>query len=234
MVPPDALFGVMPVWVGVYVLTAITVAVAGYAVYYRVFRLVLQGAPSARFDRPLTRLTGAVAIVLGQRKVLQRVGRTDPRSRRIDLAASATPHFLGFLSFSLSYLIFIFGGSIWHPLGETILTKTGVLVYDVYLEILAVLVLAALVWALFRRWIAQPHRLSFDLTRKGESLVIVGLTAGLMIATLLVHSFYVASGKEGRNRTYLLADSSVAGSPPPACPPPRRAYCRPSSGGCTC
>ena len=69
--------------------------------------------------------------------------------------------------------------------------------YDVYLEILAVLVLAALVWALVRRWIAQPHRLSFDLTRKGESVVIVGLTAGLMIATLLVHSFYVASGKEG-------------------------------------
>ena len=43
MVPPDALFGVLPVWVGVYVLTAIVLAVAGYAVYYRVFRLVLQG-----------------------------------------------------------------------------------------------------------------------------------------------------------------------------------------------
>ena len=86
MVPPDSLFGVLPVWVGVYVLTAVTFAVAGYAVYYRVFRLVLQGAPADRFDRPLTRLMGAIAIVLGQRKVLQRVGRTDPRSRTIDLA----------------------------------------------------------------------------------------------------------------------------------------------------
>ena len=198
MVPPDVLFGVLPVWVGVYVLTAITFAVAGYAVYYRVFRLVLQGAPASRFDRPLTRLVGAAAIVLGQRKVLQRVGRTDPRSRRIDLAGIGhAAIFWGFLSFSLSYLIFIFGGSIWHPLGETILTPTGVLVYSIYLDILAVVVLAALVWALFRRWIAQPHRLSFDLTRKGESVVIVGLTAGLMIATLLVHSFYVASGGHG-------------------------------------
>ena len=62
--------------------------------------------------------------------------------------------------------------------------------------------LAALVWALFRRWIAQPHRLSFDLTRKGESVIIVGLTAGLMIATLLVHSFYVAADGHGPEAAY--------------------------------
>ena len=198
MVPPDSLFGVIPVWVGVYLLTALTMAVAGYAVYHRVFRLVLQGLPVARFDRPLTRLTGAAVIVLGQRKVLQRVGSIDARSRRIDLAGiSHAAIFWGFLSFSLSYLIFIFGGAIWHPLGETILTPTGVLVYSIYLDILAVVVLAALIWALARRWIAQPHRLSFDLTRKGESVIIVGLTAGLMVATLLVHSFYVASGGAG-------------------------------------
>ena len=198
MVPPDSLFGVLPVWVGVYALTAITLAVAGYAVYYRVFRLVLQGSATSRFDRPLTRLMGAAVIVLGQRKVLQRVGRTDPRSRRIDLAGLGhAAIFWGFLSFSLSYLIFIFGGSVWQPLGETILTPTGVLVYSIYLDILAVVVLAALVWALVRRWIAQPHRLSFDLTRKGESVIIVGLTAGLMVATLLVHSFYVAADGHG-------------------------------------
>ena len=198
MVPPDNLFGVIPTWAGVYFLTLLTLAVAGYAVYRRVFRLVLQGQPAARFDRPLTRLAGAVSIVLGQRKVLQRVGRPDPRSRHIDLAGIGhAAIFWGFLSFSLSYLIFIFGGAIWHPLAETILTPTGVLVYSVYLDLLAVVVLAALAWALFRRWIAQPHRLSFDLTRKGESVIIVGLTAGLMLATLLVHSFYVASGATG-------------------------------------
>ena len=198
MVPPDALFGVIPVWVGVYALTLITLAVAGYAVYRRVFRLTLQGRPAARFDRPLTRLAGAASIVLGQRKVLQRVGRADPRSRRIDLAGIGhAAIFWGFLSFSLSYLIFIFGGSIWHPLAETILTKTGVLAYSVYLDFLAVVVLAALAWALFRRWVAQPHRLTFDLTRKGESVIIVGLTGGLMLATLLVHSFYVAADGSG-------------------------------------
>ena len=198
MVPPDSLFGVLPVWVGVYVLTLVTFGVGTYVVYHRVFRLVLQGLPVARFDRPMVRLAGAIGIVLGQRKVLQRVGRLDPRSGGIDLAGLGhAAIFWGFLSFSLSYLIFIFGGSTWHPLGETILTRTGVLVYSIYLDIFAAVILVALVWALFRRWIAQPHRLSFDLTRKGESVVIVGLTAGLMIATLLVHTFYVAAGGEG-------------------------------------
>ena len=72
---------------------------------------MLQGLPVARLDRPLTRLTGAAVIVLGQRKVLQRVGSIDARSRRIDLAGiSHAAIFWGFLSFSLSYLIFIFGG----------------------------------------------------------------------------------------------------------------------------
>ena len=200
MVPPDSLFGlgILPAWVGVYLLTLTIAAVAGYAVYRRVFRLALQGRPAARFDRPLTRLAGAVSIVLGQRKVLQRVGRTDPGSRRLDLAGIGhAAIFWGFLSFSLSYLLFIFGGVIWHPLPETILTPAGVLAYSVYLDILAVIVLAALAWALLRRWVARPHRLSFDLTRKGESVIIVALTAGLMIATLLVHSFYVASGAAG-------------------------------------
>ena len=42
MVPPDALFGVIPVWVGVYVLTLLTFCLATYVVYHRVFRLVLQ------------------------------------------------------------------------------------------------------------------------------------------------------------------------------------------------
>ena len=95
MVPPDALFGVIPVWVGVYALTLLTFAVAGYAVYRRVFRLVLQGRPEARFDRPLTRLAGAAGIVMGQRKVLQRVGAPTPARGGLTWRASGTPPFSG-------------------------------------------------------------------------------------------------------------------------------------------
>ena len=198
MVPPDALFGVIPVWVGVYALTLITLAVAGYAVYRPRVPADTTGPPGGAL-RPSPDAAGRRRQHRpGPAQGLQRVGRADPRSRRIDLAGIGhAAIFWGFLSFSLSYLIFIFGGSIWHPLAETILTKTGVLAYSVYLDVLAVVVLAALAWALFRRWVAQPHRLTFDLTRKGESVIIVGLTGGLMLATLLVHSFYVAAGGSG-------------------------------------
>ena len=198
MVPPSDIFGVIPTWVGVYLAVLAASCLGGYALYRRVFWLVMQGKPVARFDRPLERLTGAITIVLGQRKVLQRVGSTDPRSRRMDLSGIGHASiFWGFLSFSLSYTIFIFGGVIWFPLPETLLTETGVRLFSIYLDIFALVILLALVWALFRRWLAKPHRLQFDLTRSVESVIIVGLTGGLMIATLLVHAFYVAEGGAG-------------------------------------
>ncbi len=108
MVPPDNIFGAIPTWIGVYLAVLVASGLGGYALYHRVFRLVMQGKPVDRFDRPLERLTGAITIVLGQRKVLQRVGSTDPRGRGIDLAGIGHASiFWGFLSFSLSYLIFI-------------------------------------------------------------------------------------------------------------------------------
>ena len=198
MVPPDYIFGAIPTWIGVYLAVLVASCLGGYALYRRVFRLVMQGKPVDRFDRPLERLTGAITIVLGQRKVLQRVGSSDPRARGRDLAGIGHASiFWGFLSFSLSYLILIFGGVIWPPLPETLLTETGVRLFSIYLDIFALVILLALVWALSRRWLARPHRLRFDLTRKGESVIIVGLTGGLMIATLLVHAFYVAEGGAG-------------------------------------
>ena len=198
MVPPDYVFGAIPTWIGVYLAVLAASCLGGYALYRRVFRLILQGKPVARFDRPLERLTGAMIIVLGQRKVLQRVGSADPRGRGRDLAGIGHASiFWGFLSFSLSYLIFIFGGVIWSPLPETLLTETGVRVFSIYLDLFALVILLALAWALFRRWLAKPHRLRFDLTRKSESVIIVGLTGGLMIATLLVHAFHVAGDGGG-------------------------------------
>ena len=198
MVPPGDIFGVIPVWVGVYLALIATQALAGWLAYKRVIHLIRQGRSVARFDQPWKRFTGAVAIVVGQRKVLQRVGSLDARSRSLDLAGLGHAFvFWGFLSFSLSYVIFIFIGSIWHGFPELLLTATGVKVYSIYLDLYAVLILAILSWMLVRRWAAKPYRLSFDLTRNIDAVIVVGLTAGLMVATLLVHSFYVASGGQG-------------------------------------
>ena len=72
MVPPGDI-GPLPIWVGVYLALILVSAVSGYVFYQRVLRLVRQGKGVARFDRPLVRLSGALVIVLGQSRVLQRV-----------------------------------------------------------------------------------------------------------------------------------------------------------------
>ena len=191
MVPPGDIFGSVPIWVGVYLALLLSQAVAGYLFYYRVIRLIRQGKGVARFDRPLKRLMGAAAIVLGQRRVLQRVPAKDFAGIGHALI------FWGFLSFALSYLIFIFGNSVWGSFAEELLTTTGTKVFSMYLDILAVVLLVMLAWAVLRRWVAKPHRLSFDLTQNADSVVVVALIAGLMVSTLLTHASYVAQGGEG-------------------------------------
>ncbi len=190
MVPPGDI-GAAPIWVGVYAAFALTLLASSYLFYHRVFRLIGQGKKVSRFDRPFLRLKGALVIVLAQRRVLQRVPAKDWAG-----IGHATI-FWGFLSFTLSYVIFVFGGSVWGPFPEKLLTETGVRVYSRYLDILAAVLLITLIWALLRRWAVRPHRLSFDLTRNVDSVVIVALIAGLMGSTLLTHAFYAAQGGAG-------------------------------------
>ena len=188
MVPPESLFGSIPTWLGVYSLSVIVFSLAGVVFYRRVWRLLMLGRPADRFDQPLRRIVGAVPLALGQSKVLQTV------SLRRDRAGLA--HFFifwGFLSFVLSYVIFIFGDSAWSDFSKTVLTKTGVRAFAVYIDILAVVFLGVLLWAALRRWAAKPHRLTFDLTQRADAAIILGLIATLMVLTLLTEGLYVAS-----------------------------------------
>mgnify|MGYP001347947492 CR=1 FL=1 len=103
MVPPDSLFGVLPTWVGVYAITALVFGISGFILYRRVFRFIMLGRPAGRLDHPAQRVVGAISLIFGQKKVLQ---RTSLRKDRAGLA-----HFFifwGFLSFLSSYLILFF------------------------------------------------------------------------------------------------------------------------------
>ena len=188
MVPPEEVFGAIPNWIAVFLVSGVAFSIFGFVLYWRVVRLVLLGRAKNRFDRPLLRLWGLVTVVLGQQRVLQRL------SWRDKAGIGHAVIFWGFISFFMSYLIFIFGDTAWSELSETILTETGVRIYSTYLDIFAALVLAALTWGVLRRWVAQPHRLSFDLTRHPDALVIVGAIGSLMLFTLLTETFYVAAG----------------------------------------
>ena len=192
MVPPDSLFGLIDTWVGVFAVSAAVLALSSLILYRRVFRLILLGQPSARFDQLGRRILGAVPLIFGQRKVLQSVSLRRDRAGLAHLFI-----FWGFISFLLSYILFIFGDSAWARLSDTLLTETGVRVFVYYLDVLAVLFLVVLCWAAARRWVARPHRLLFDLTQKRESAIILALIGTLMVLTLLTEAFYVASGGDG-------------------------------------
>ena len=192
MVPPSGFLGIAPTWVVLYGLSFIVFGAAAALAYRRVFRLVMLGRPANRFDRPFRRIIGAVPLIFGQRKVLQRF------SIRRDRAGLA--HFFifwGFLSFTASYIVFIFGDAVWPRFSTVILTDAGVRAVAVYLDILAALFLGVLAWAAVRRWIATPHRLSFDLTQKRESAIILLLIAALMLLSILSEAAYTASGGDG-------------------------------------
>ncbi len=197
MVPPGDI-GFLPIWVLVYILLGLTLLAASYVFYHRVVRLVLQGRAEFRFDRPMERLWGAGLIVLGQQKVLQRV----PFGDYAGLGHAVV--FWGFLTFLLSYAIFIFGAVVWRPFPEKLLTETGAMVYSSYLDILAALLALVLIWAAARRWIVKPRRLSFDLTRNPDAIIVVALIFGLMISTLLTHAFWVAQGGTGPEADILI------------------------------
>ena len=213
MVPPESLFGVIPTWVGVYAISAYGFGLAGLILYLRVIRLTLLGQPADRFDQPVRRVLGAIPLMFGQSKVLQSV------SLKRDRAGLA--HFFifwGFLSFVASYIVFTYGDSAWRlfsapddrPLSSTLLTETGVRALAIYIDVLAGIFLVVLAWAVLRRWVVRPHRLSFDLTRQLDSVVIILLTATLMVLTLLTEGFYVASGAEGPETSVLLG-SAIGG-----------------------
>ena len=181
----------MPLWIGVLGLLGIALAVFHYAFYVRVVKLVLQGKETARFDQPMVRLKGALLISLGQQKVLQRVKYGDYAGIGHAII------FWGFLTFMLSYGIFIFAASVNAGFPEWLLTETGVRVYSAYLDILSAVMLVVLIWAFVRRWVVKPSRLRFDLTRHSDALIIVVLITGLMASTLLTHAFWVAQGGTG-------------------------------------
>ncbi|MEE9198790.1 MAG: (Fe-S)-binding protein, partial [Dehalococcoidia bacterium] len=191
MVPPGEVFGFIPTWVAVFVFAGVCFGFTGFVLYTRVFRLILLGKRENRFDQPLRRMANALLVVLGQRKVLQRVSLTDKAGIGHVLI------FWGFLSFVSSYILFIFLDSIDRDISRTIFTDDGVKVFVFILDSIGLAILSALLWGLARRWLVRPHRLSFDLTRSFDAVVIVGAIASLMVFTFLVEGFHNALVNQG-------------------------------------
>ena len=133
MVVPDDLFGVIPLWVAVYVIGLATGAAVFHALRRRVIVPILLGRDDQRFDQPLRRFAGMLTVAFGQRRVLQSVSL-----KWRDLAGLG--HFAifwGFLLFAVSYVLYIGIDSIDPDISRFILSPTGTKVFFWTLDIAA-------------------------------------------------------------------------------------------------
>ena len=188
MTTPENIFGILPTWAGVYILTILSLIISSVIFYIKVIKHLLTTQPVNRKDKLLFRLWGLFTIGFGQQKVLQ---RTSAKKDRAGLAHLII--FWGFLSFLLSYILFIYGNSIQQDFARNILGKTVENIYLSYIDILSGIFLIILIWSAVRRWLIKPSRLKFDLTQKPESAIILGFIASLMIFEILSQSFYIAA-----------------------------------------
>ncbi|MSP78099.1 MAG: 4Fe-4S dicluster domain-containing protein [Dehalococcoidia bacterium] len=193
MVPPAALFGVIPIWIPVYILAAISFGLQAYFLYTRVYSAIRLGKPHTRTGQFGKRLWQAVRIAFGQSKVLQSVSL-----KHGDVAGVFhSIIFYGFLSEVAGYVLLIAGDTVWPQFSETILTYNGAVALTWYLDIVGALLLLASIWGMVRRWVIKPHRLSFDLTRSVDAYLIPTLIIMLMVFSFLTEGMYIASGGAG-------------------------------------
>ena len=190
MIVPGDLFGVLPLWVPVFIIGAIGAGASTYGIYTRFITPVLLGRrEDPRFDRPLQRLLGMVLVVFGQRRVLMSVSW-----RWRDLAGIG--HFIifwGFISKLVGYSLFLVLDPIDAGNSTFVLSPTGLKFFFTWLDILTVLVLASVAWAVVRRWIGRPKRL--EGLQGYEPGLILMATASLMLLHQLTQISIVAAAE---------------------------------------
>jgi Fe-S oxidoreductase len=152
-------------------IAALVIAVGLFAYFLaRRIQYLLLGVPERRFDHPLTRTAGFLALVFGQKKLLKRpVG---------------VIHFFIFWGF----IVIAFGTLqiIAEGLREgTVLPWGGNSVFDLIKDAMSVLVLVGLIVAAYIRYVVRPKRLEATL----EAGVILSLIFALILSELLYSGF---------------------------------------------
>jgi Fe-S oxidoreductase/nitrate reductase gamma subunit len=167
---------------------ALLLAVAGGLFIRRahlLWRLVRLGKPVERFGDVGTRARNEATIVLGQRKLLQRLGP--------GLVHAAI--FWGFLVLFPTILLAL-AGTIdrepWLPGGSPLEWLAGQGWFALLVDVFAVLVLVGVAAALWIRKVQRPKR--FEGSHLGEADLILALIAGIVATLLLWHATRIALG----------------------------------------
>jgi len=185
MIPVRETYGIIPGYAILYVLFAIAL---GFFIYRlnHLYHLLRIGQNENRFDHIGQRIKTLLSTVLAQRCVLKSASKGD---------LAGIGHFLmfwGFLLFFINYA-FLFIGAAWtEDLLSLAFGETAAGVFSFILDITAMIVTVAIIWALLRRYVVKPDRLE----RGFEPAIILVLIIFLMITHLASNGLQAAIDTE--------------------------------------
>ncbi|HEV8438497.1 MAG TPA: (Fe-S)-binding protein [Methylomirabilota bacterium] len=168
MSPSHHWYGVIPGWLLFYALIVAALVLFAFRVNYLI-RLMLKGKPAVRWDHIPARLGKVIVFVVGQARLIG--GDFWPGLMHATI-------FWGFIVLTLGTFEF-FGKGVTESFSLPYLSNTPP--YLIFEDLFSVAVIAAVAYAVFRRLVTKPHRL----TLSPEALLILGLIFGLMATDLI-------------------------------------------------
>jgi Fe-S oxidoreductase len=160
---------------------------------YLLIRLLRLGKPENRFDRLLFRFTSMVAITFTQWCGIRSINQKDPAG------IGHAFMFWGLILFLAGYVIFI-GLGAGLGLFPVYNGNTFEITFFSILDIAALLVIAAMVWVIVKRYIIKPERLSRkeSAAEKVIQPLLIAVIIGLMALHFCIEGFgYAAVGISG-------------------------------------
>src|ERR1700674_2474450 len=156
MSPSHQSYGVIPGWLPFYALIAVALALFAWRAVFLV-RLMLKGKPASRWDRLPARVLSVVVNVLGQARLIR--GDFWPGLMHATI-------FWGFCILTLGTIEF-FGKGVTEQFYLPFMSNTPA--YLILRDVFSVAVILAIGYAMFRRLVTKPRRL----TMSTEALLIL-------------------------------------------------------------
>jgi len=141
------------------------------------------GYAEDRTDHPLTRIRNVFTIGIAQKKIFR-----DPVAGPMHALI-----FWGFMVLTAGTLEILVAGVFPRFSYALILPRPLYLAFSASQDIFALLVIAAVSFALYRRLVVHPKRLEGDDLEHTDALIILSMIGGLMITLLLSNAFLLAA-----------------------------------------
>jgi len=141
------------------------------------------GYAEDRTDHPLTRIRNVLAIGIAQKKIFR-----DPVAGPMHALI-----FWGFMVLTAGTLEILISGVFPRFSYALVLPRPLYAAFSASQDIFAVLVIAAVSFALYRRLFVHPKRLEGDDLEHTDALIILSMIGGLMITLLLSNGFLLAA-----------------------------------------